>query len=123
MRRIHRDALGDSVPAVDPPAQLRQALGELERRSGKYAPGDFLPLLAAFSERALKPPGDRERIQHLSYEGSTLTLVLQPADPKRVAGAAGSGLDVRAEEAQWEGKPALRVRVRDAGGKWASPKP
>lgn len=122
MQRIHRATLGEAVPAVDPPAQMRQVLAELGRRAGKAAPGDFLALLAAFSERALDPAADR--IQHLSYEGSTLSLVLQPADLKRLeamsARTKNSGLDVRLEAAEWNGKQAVRVKVTEEGKGWAS---
>lgn len=122
MRKIHRDTLGDSVPAVDPPAQLRQHMDDLLRRSGRPAPGDFLPLMAAFAELALGPSANPARIQHLAYDGATLTLVLQPADPKRLAAisvpAKGAGLDVRLEEVQWSGKPAMRAQVSETGGRW-----
>lgn len=124
MQRIHRETLGESVPFVDPPAQLRQHMDDLLRRSGRPAPGDFLPLMAAFSDVALGMPTNPARIQHLTYDGTTLTLVLQPADAKRLAAmpvaARRVGLDVRVEELQWSGKPAVRAQVSEAGGRWSS---
>jgi type II secretion system protein L len=111
MARLHRETLGERVPVVDPPAQMRQAVAVLRRASGQALPGDFVALLStAFSG----PDAPRSvRIHQIAYDGATLALLVAPADAKRlVAPAEKPELELTTEQAEWGGQPAVRVKLR-----------
>lgn len=54
MEQVFRDAFPSAQVVVDPLLQMRRQVGELRLATGQSGPGDFLPLMAAFSE-ALGP--------------------------------------------------------------------
>ena len=114
--KLHRDTLGDRVPVVDPPAQMRQALAELRRQSGEALPGDFLPLLS----RALSAggPAALPRVHQLVYEGGVLSFLLPPADAKHLAAAGDPQIHMTTEPAQWGGQQAVLVKLRSRDSGW-----
>ncbi|HWA37955.1 MAG TPA: type II secretion system protein GspL [Burkholderiales bacterium] len=118
MARLHRETFGDRVPVVDPPAQMRQAVAELRRQSGQAMPGDFIALLSRAFGGAAEPAA---RVHQIAYDGTTLAILVHPADVKRIATPAERPeLEITTEPAEWGGQPAVRVKLRSREARWTA---
>lgn len=74
-------AFPDTKVVVEPLAQMRRKVAELEHRTGAAAPSDFLPLLGRAGE--LLPASARSGVGGIRYGPSGLVLLL----PQGVAGS------------------------------------
>ena len=108
MESIYRTSFGDSAVLVDPPLQMRRALGDLRRQAGEPDAADFLVLLAPLASGLL----DAQPLERVTYQRGTLTASLVPRD------AAALGARVRALRAKDAlAAPELRLQPVDASGR------
>jgi general secretion pathway protein L len=108
MQSIYRTSFGDNATLVDPPLQMRRALGDLRRQAGEPDAADFLVLLTPLANGLL----DAQPLERVTYQRGTLTASLVPRD------AAAFGARVQA----LRGKDTLaahemRVQPADASGR------
>jgi len=108
MQSIYRTSFGDSAALVDPPLQMRRALGDLRHQAGEPDAADFLVLLAPLANGLL----DAQPLERVTYQRGTLTASLMPRD----AAAFGARVQaLRAKDALTA--PELRMQPVDASGR------
>lgn len=92
-----RTVAGLAAPGVNLSGDLRTTIPDLLPKSGAKAPDAFLPLLTRVSG-ALQPLAGSLSIRQMAFEGNTLTMDIDPADPSLAAriDAALRGAQVRA---------------------------
>jgi len=86
-----------AAPGVNLSGDLRTAIPDLLPKGGAKAPDAFVPLVARISG-ALQPLGGALSVRQMAFEGNTLTMDVDGADPSLAGriGAALRGAQVRA---------------------------
>lgn len=79
MLESYRSVAPKGTAIVDPLAQLRQRMAEVQRNSGQIAPDDFLALSAALGEAWSANGSGAAPIAGMEYRDGSLTVKLKPA--------------------------------------------